>query len=288
LPRDAYLAIGETANKLGIPFAGHVPLLMNAFESIALRQRSMEHLDGVLAVASKRYSELEALRKAGDMQALLASPAFKTMLEDYDESRAENLFAAMKENQVWQVPTLQAFHGLLLVREPANGRLYPQSKYVPPTIKQFFGWQLPQQDQAKTKKEQQYFSAWLSKAKSIVRRLQELGIPLLAGSDAPYVNCVPGFSLHEELQLLADAGLSPLQALQTATINPARFMERTADLGTVEAGKYADLVMLAADPLLDIANTKKITAVVHNGQLLTKENLRAILAEVEGKANADK
>lgn len=288
LPRDAYLAIVETANKLGIPFAGHVPMLVSIQEAIRSGQRCIEHLDGILPAASKLCSELEALQNAGDTQALIDSPAFKTMLEDYDESRAEELFVALKERMVWQVPTLQVFHGLLLQREPGNSYPYPESKYVSPVLKNFFGWQLPDQDQAKTQRERQYFAGWLSRAKRIVLRLQQLGVPLLAGTDAPYVNCVPGFSLHEELRLLADAGLSPLQALQTATINPARFMERTADLGTVEAGKYADLVLLAADPLLNIANTKKITAVVHNGQLLTKENLRAILAEVEGKANADK
>ncbi len=281
LPRDAYRAIAETANKLGIPFDGHVPMLVSIQEAIRSGQRCIEHLDGVLPAASKRCSELEALQNAGDTQALVDSPAFKTMLEDYDESRAEELFVAMKERMVWQVPTLQVFHGLLLQREPGNSHPYPESKYVSPVLRNFFGWQLPDQDQAKTQRERQYFAGWLSRAKRIVHRLQQLGVPLLAGTDTPYVNCVPGFSLHEELRLLVEAGLTPLQALQAATINPARFMGRTADLGAVESGKYADLVLLAADPLLDIANTKRITAVVHNGRLLTMEKIQALLSELE-------
>lgn len=288
LPREAYRAIVETANKLGIPFAGHVPMLVSIQEAIHSGQRCIEHLDGVLPAASKRFSELEALQNAGDTQALIDSPAFKTMLQDYDESRGEKLFAAMKERQVWQVPTLQVFNGLLLQREPRNIHPYPESKYVSPVLRNFFGWQLPEQDQAKTQRERQYFANWLSRAKQIVHRLQQLGVPMLAGTDAPYVNCVPGFSLHEELRLLVEAGLTQLQALQTATINPARFMERTSDLGTVETGKYADLVLLAANPLLNIANTKKITVVIHNGQILTKEKLQTILVEVECKANAEK
>ncbi len=283
LPRDAYRAIGETANKLGIPFDGHVPLLVSIQEAIRSGQRCIEHLDGILPAASRRCSELEALQDAGDTQALIDSPAFSTMLEDYDESRAEELFAAMKERMVWQVPTLQVFHGLLLQREPGNSSPYPESKYVSPLLRNFFGWQLPDQDPARTRRERQYFAGWLSRAKRIVLRLQRLGVPLLAGTDTPYVNCVPGFSLHEELRLLVAAGLTPLQALQAATIHPARFMGRSSDLGTVETGKCADLLLLAADPLHDIANTRRITAVIFAGRLLTAEQIQASLSELENR-----
>ncbi len=168
LPRDAYRAITETANKLGIPFDGHVPMLVSIQEAIRSGQRCIEHLDGILPAASKRFSELEALQNAGDTQALIDSPAFKTMIEDYDESRAEELFIAMKERMVWQVPTLQVFHGLLLQREPGNSHPYPESKYVSPVLRNFFGWQLPDQPHAKTRKERQYFAGWLSRAKRIV------------------------------------------------------------------------------------------------------------------------
>jgi len=285
LPRDAYRAIVETASRLDIPFDGHVPLLVSIQEAIRSGQRCIEHLDGVLPAASKRCSELQALQDAGDSQALIDSPAFSTMLEDYDESRAEKLFAAMKERMVWQVPTLQVFHGLLLQREPENSHPYPESKYVSPVLRNFFGWQLPDQDPAKTRRERQYFAGWLSRAKRIVLRLQQLGVPLLAGTDTPYVNCVPGFSLHEELRLLVEAGLTPLQALQAATIQPARFMGRSSDLGTVETGKCADLLLLAADPLLDIANTRKIMAVIYAGRLLTAKQIEASLSELENKIN---
>ena len=108
----------------------------------------------------------------------------------------------------------------------------------------------------------------------------------MAGSDAPYVGCFPGFSLHDELALLVEAGLTPLEALRAATLNPAKFIERLDSLGTVESGKLADLVLLDANPLDDIRNTNKIAAVVANGRLYTLPLIQAMLAEVEAKVAA--
>ena len=109
-------------------------------------------------------------------------------------------------------------------------------------------------------------------------------MPILAGSDVhnPYV--YPGFSLHEELALLVESGLSPLDALRAATINPARFLGVTDSLGTIAAGKIADLVMLDADPLTDIANTKRIRAVFLNGRFLDRGALDTLVATAERAA----
>jgi imidazolonepropionase-like amidohydrolase len=111
------------------------------------------------------------------------------------------------------------------------------------------------------------------------------GVPFLAGTDtAAGVHVFPGFSLHQELALFVQAGLTPLQALQTATLNPAKFMNRLSDLGTVERGKLADLVLLDANPLEDIGNTKKIRAVVLAGRYLDRTELDRMLNGVEKAA----
>jgi imidazolonepropionase-like amidohydrolase len=116
----------------------------------------------------------------------------------------------------------------------------------------------------------------------IIARLKKAGVPFLAGTDTPAgVGIVPGWSLHRELERFVAAGFTPLEALQTATINPAKFLDRTADFGTVEKGKIADLVLLDANPLVDIANTRKIAAVVANGKYLSRADLDKILADVE-------
>jgi cytosine/adenosine deaminase-related metal-dependent hydrolase len=110
------------------------------------------------------------------------------------------------------------------------------------------------------------------------RLLNEAGVLLLAGTDVGIPALIPGISLHEELQLLVEAGLTPLQALRTATINPARVLGRTGSLGSIEVGKLADLVLLEADPLADIRNTQQIRAVVADGRLYRRADLDRLLA----------
>ena len=111
--------------------------------------------------------------------------------------------------------------------------------------------------------------------------LRRAGVGLLAGTDTGVLDCFPGISLHEELELLVKAGLTPLEALQSSTRNPAQFLGRSNDQGTIEQGKLADLVLLDANPLEDIRNTRKIHAVVVNGRLLLRADLRVMLDEVE-------
>ena len=120
--------------------------------------------------------------------------------------------------------------------------------------------------------------------KMLVGRFQKGGVGILAGTDdiSPYV--MPGFSLHDELVLLVESGLTPLQALQAATLNPAKFFDRLASFGTIEKGKFADLVLLDANPLADIRNTTKIRAVVVNGRFLDRPELDRILSEIETAA----
>jgi imidazolonepropionase-like amidohydrolase len=102
-------------------------------------------------------------------------------------------------------------------------------------------------------------------------------VPFIAGSDAPDgVYLVPGVSLHGELEWLVRAGFTPLEALQTATINPATYLGRTKDLGAVEAGKIADLVVLARNPLVSIGNTRSVVAVVADGRFFSATELNKL------------
>ncbi len=115
--------------------------------------------------------------------------------------------------------------------------------------------------------------------------MHHAGVKFLAGTDPPIPYCLPGFSIHDELALFVKAGLTPMEALQTATCNPAEFLGRLNDLGTIEQGKIADLVLLESNPLLNIRNTQKIHAVVLNGRLMTKPLLQKMRAEVEVAAD---
>ncbi len=115
--------------------------------------------------------------------------------------------------------------------------------------------------------------------------LHKAGVMLLAGTQLSYDSVgTPGLVLHDELSIFVQAGLSPFEALKTATVNPAKFMRREKDLGTIEKGKLADLVLLDANPLLNISNTRKINAVIMNGRYLSREFLDKMLADVEAAA----
>src|SRR6185369_15654015 len=115
----------------------------------------------------------------------------------------------------------------------------------------------------------------------IVGMMHRAGVQLIAGTDMGAVYVIPGFSIHDELQLMVEAGLSPLTVLQSATINPARFLGKEKELGTIEKGKLADLVLLEANPLENIKNTRRIAAVIVNGRYLPKESLQRMLDDVE-------
>jgi imidazolonepropionase-like amidohydrolase len=115
--------------------------------------------------------------------------------------------------------------------------------------------------------------------------MHKAGIPFLAGTDTPPgVYIFPGFSLHQELQRFVAAGFTPLEALQTATLNPAKFLGMQDRLGTIEKGKLADLVLLDANPLENIRNTEAIAGVVVNGRYLSRAELDKLLRSVEAAA----
>jgi imidazolonepropionase-like amidohydrolase len=118
--------------------------------------------------------------------------------------------------------------------------------------------------------------------------MQKAGVPILAGTDTGNPFCFPGFSLHDELALLVIAGLTPAEALRSATLNPAKFFGLDQTLGTIEQGKIADLVLLDANPLVDIRNTQRINAVVSNGRLFDRKALDKMLSEAEGAANRER
>jgi tetratricopeptide (TPR) repeat protein len=165
-----------------------------------------------------------------------------------------------------------------------DGRL----KYMPPGIRSYWERSFePGADPGNlpvTRDDFVFYQKEFTKQLEIVGLMQKSGVGILAGTDALNPFCFPGFSLHDELALLVQAGLTPSEALQTATINPARFLGEENDFGAVEKGRIADLVLLDANPLEDIANTKKIQAVVFNGRYFPKPRLEEMLAKLEALA----
>ena len=194
---------------------------------------------------------------------------------------ASALIAALAKNQVWQCPTVINSVGTSadFINDPGLAFWLRQSVE---------GWRrtavtrLPASDSAAKAAE-----ARADRRLALIKKLFDAKIPFLAGTDAPAgYDLVPGASIHRELQLFVRAGLTPLQALQTATLNPALYFGKTADWGTVAPGKIADLVLLSGNPLVDIANTRNVAAVVADGRYYssrTLDSLRLRLMELAGK-----
>jgi imidazolonepropionase-like amidohydrolase len=284
LPREAFFAIAEEAKTQGLPFAGHVPESVSALEASDAGQKSMEHLYGItLACATKetelRKEVLEALAKS-DNAAFMATlgRAHIKALDSYDENKAKVLFARFAKNGTWQVPTLTVLRSIANLTDERFTN-DPRVKYMPPFLRSMWD---PKGPADKSRLEAIAFRKIMyKKAPEIVSALHRAGVPILAGTDTSNPFCFPGFSLHDELALLVEAGLTPLEALQSATRDPAKYLDRLKDVGTVETGKIADLVLLDANPLDDIKNTQKIAAVVVGGKLLDKAALQKMLADVE-------
>jgi len=271
LPRDAYFAIVDEANKRGIPFAGHVPGSVSAAEASDAGQRSIEHLTGVLTACS---TEEQAIREA-----TVAAGGWlrqtERLLQTYDDEKATALFARFAENGTWHCPTLTVLRNIAFMPDPTIVE-DPNLKYMPPSVR---GMWDPDRVARWTNREA------FAKYSEIVGQMHEAGVGVLAGTDVLNPYCFPGFSLHGELELLVDAGLTPLAALQAATLNPAEYLGLRERFGTVEEGRVADLVLLEANPLEKIGNTRLIAAVVLGGRLYRKADLQKMLTDVEKLAN---
>lgn len=200
------------------------------------------------------------------------------MLEGYSPEKAIALSAVLKKNGTWQCPTLTLLHMFGYGDDP-NFLSDQRLKYMPPRMKAY--WDPVRIDGKRTPEDFAYMKREFQKDLEVVGTMGRSGVGILTGTDAQNPYSFYGFSLHDELGFLVQAGVSPMQALQASTLNPARFFGKEQDLGTVEKGKIADLVLLDANPLDAIGNTKRISAVVYGGQLFDRAALDAMLVRVE-------
>lgn len=295
LSRDAYLAIIGEARRAGLPVAGHVPASMSATEVSDLGQRSIEHSGSAgstpaelmmscstdEAALRKRWQELNAYN--GPPQGLRAyvDRIYRSTEEraaaTYDESKAATLLKTFVRNNTWHVPTLVV--DAPTVVEQSTLMTSPRLKYMRPSAVD--RWQTEQANLMKISGDVAVWRSRVARRLRLIGDMHRAGVPLLAGTDANLPFVVPGFSLHDELALLVKAGLTPLEALRTATVNPARFLGQSESIGLIEPGKIADLLLLEANPLQEITNTQAIDGVIAYGHFLPRAALDDLLSKVE-------
>jgi imidazolonepropionase-like amidohydrolase len=289
LSRDAYLAIMDEARRREIPVDGHVPFRITPEEAVAAGQRTVEHPEA-LAVGCSTEAGAERKRfaraladydgsSASEELLLMQVGHYRALYDSRDPAACASTFEVYRRSGVAVTVDLLVYHHIAqadqILADTARMRL------VPETIRQ--GWQDMLESETAAE-----LRAILRPIPALelenVRLANEAGVMLLAATDIDFPLGIPGLGLHEELVRLVKAGLTPLQALQTATVNPARVLGLADSLGSIEAGKLADLVLLDADPFQDIRNTQKIRAVVADGHLYRRADLDRLLANVEKMA----
>ena len=292
LSREVYFAVADEARRRKIPFAGHVPYSVTASEASAAGQRSFEHLIGIPEACSTQERKLKQSESAAmvrlDPGQHEAARFFFAAFDSYSPGRAAKLFDQLKKNNTWQVPTL--------VEERSSWTLSgahrlndERMRYVPEVTLRWWDSYMTNLAEGRTAEDLAAGEKYFERELVLVGDLHRAGVKLLAGTDAIAMAYVfPGSSLHEELELMVQAGLTPMEALQTATRNPAVYLGVLQVRGTVEAGKVADLLLLNANPLDDIGNTTKIEAVILSGRLFRRRDLDGMLSSAAARARDSK
>jgi imidazolonepropionase-like amidohydrolase len=284
LSRDAYFSIAEEAKNHHLPFAGHVPTSISTIEASDTGQVSIEHLGKILEDSAdpKRISDVRNEKiKEGDYFAFTTriGRSYDAIIETLDPSQVRRIFGHFRRNGTWQVPTLSIKFGRTFI-DDLDAKEDSRKQYV--EASQLNYWK-PQNGFFSRYRTPSYIESqkrYFAQEEKLVGEMARAGIKIMAGTDTPNAYVIAGFSLHDELRLMVESGMAPMQALVSATRAPAEYLGELKLRGTVEIGKAGDLVLLDADPLKDIRNTTRINAVIQKGKLLTRTDLDRILKGV--------
>ena len=307
---EEFHAIVAAADEAGLPVAGHIPISISAGDAVELGLQTAEHegslFGGLLLACSRDESQLreELIHYMNDAVSTgnvpelyakaLSADFLGRLLDSYDERKATNLVQSFVDAGAAVVPTLIVQDPQLRSPDPLfNGRRRtadPAMRLVPKDLLDswrktagtlILGQEFSAEDHAAM--ERQY-----TRLVALVGQLHAAGVPVLAGTDAAFPDGTPwmwpGFSLHDELELLVNAGLTPAEAIAAATGNATHHLGIN-EVGTIQPGKAADMVLLFADPLADIRNTRQISEVIVNGVFVDRRALESRLAGLELSRN---
>jgi imidazolonepropionase-like amidohydrolase len=282
LSRDTYDAIVRTANEVGLTWAGHVPAAVGLRHAIASRQSTVDHLDGMLEATLP-----------DSLQARLGTPGAVTMeqfIRSVDPSKFAAIANEMKAGGIWNVPTMVIWENLYSQSEtPEQMGAREEMKYASRQARAAYVAQktnmIVQQQGAGLTPE--LSAQYIALRRRALKALADVGTPLLMGTDSPQLFMVPGFALHREIELIAQAGITPYQILESGAKNVARYaseqLKQDGRFGTVAVGNRADLVLLDANPLENIANLKKRAGVMAKGRWTSAAEIEKGLADLAAR-----
>jgi len=266
LPNNIFLAILDQATKDNLKVTGHVSKDFTSIEAIEAGQIGIEHLDSIFntwsgsALAEVKWNETNIKYEDG------SGNWYKATGIKYNEANFKTLLELMKKKSLYFTPTL--------IQEEKLGKLSEYKELLKNDHLKYIEKSYYEEDW-KPENENLYYENYYFIYKKEASKLKDLADNsiLLTGTDTPNPFVIPGFSLHEELELLSKAGISNYEILKAATINGARFVDKEKSIGTVEEGKIANLLILGSSPLEDINNSKDISAVILHGNYITKKEL---------------
>jgi imidazolonepropionase-like amidohydrolase len=278
LKRDVFDAIVATAREVGIPFEGHVSEDVGVPHALAARQRAIDHFDGYV----------QALLDPSCLKGPTSGGFFGIgLVQCVDEARIPALVQRTREAGTWMAPTQALLEQWALPPAPAALAANPALRYVPPEV-------LAQWERMRTGTlalqgvDAERARRFVELRRTLLREMHRAGVPVLLASDAPQVFNVPGDSAHHELELYVAAGLTPYEALRTGTVEAARYFGAGERRGTVEPGRDADLVLLSANPLLDVAATRRIEGAMIAGRWLPRAELDTELDALAARVAASR
>ncbi len=271
LDRPRYDAIADEARRIGIGFGGHVPEDVGLARALEAGQAAVDHLDAYMPMLVRDGPSLP-------------NPGFfgYKLAGQVDEGKIADVAATTRRAGVWNVPTESLIHHVLLPgRTFAEMEARPELRYVPrPLLAQ---WRQGFANFRGDDYDAEAGRRFVAIRAKLIKALNDAGAGLLLGSDAPQVLNVPGFSIHHELRALVEAGLTPYEALRTGTVNVVQFVGQPGDFGVVKAGARADLILLDADPLRDVANVQRRSGVMLGGRWLPEQQIQADLARIANR-----
>jgi imidazolonepropionase-like amidohydrolase len=269
LSPEIYEAIVKTARELSIPFSGHVTASVGLKRALNARQTTIEHLDNYLQSAVPADAKIEITPS----QIVLGET-----LKNVDEKKFAELAKETVKAGVVNNPTLTLFKLVVSDARPEDYLQWEDMRYVPAKMRDGFAKQkagtlnIPGTLEEKKR--------YVEMRNLLVRELYKAGAKIVVGPDSPQFFLVPGFATHREMQSLAEAGLSNYAVLEAATRNGAEALGMLKEFGTIEVGKRADLLLVDADPLENVANAKRLAGVALRGKWLAKSDLQKMLDDV--------
>ncbi|MBB6328911.1 imidazolonepropionase-like amidohydrolase [Algoriphagus iocasae] len=267
-----FLAISNTAKELDIPFGGHVSLNVGLEASLKGGYKSIEHMDGYVEALIPDYSKVLDPKQAGPFTMLLVKEA--------DLSKLPELVKMTLETGAWIAPTLTLFDRYFGYKPAEEYRNIPEMKYM--SAEQVQNWinaKTPYEDAGVLTKEN--VKPYLEFRNMLFMTLHQAGVPVLMTSDSPQVFNVPGFSIHHEIKLMSDAGMSNYEILKTGSVNPARYFDEEGEWGVIKNGASADFVLVKNNPLEDLETLKNPIAVVMRGEYFDQNRIQEELAKIE-------